>query len=103
MQKNTEISEQTKQIILKLQQNEITEQAIYSNLSKRVKKQSDKEILERIGKEEGMHSKIWSRYTGKELQPKNLRSLYIPYLAYYWDILCYQDNGKGRKRITRII
>jgi hypothetical protein len=31
------ISEKSKQIILKLQQNEVTEQAIYLNLAKRVK------------------------------------------------------------------
>ena len=73
MQENTGISQKTKEIILKLQQNEITEQAIYMNLSKRVKKQTDKEILARIGREEGMHSRIWSKYTNKDLKPQRLR------------------------------
>lgn len=59
------LSEQTKQFILRLQQNEVTEQAIYLNLVKRVKKQSEKEILQRIGNEEGIHSEIWGKYTKK--------------------------------------
>lgn len=71
--KNTNISEETRQAILKLQQNETTEQAIYMNLSKRVKKQSDKELLQRIGRDEGVHSKIWSKYTNKELKPQRLK------------------------------
>lgn len=103
MQKNTEISEQTKQIILKLQQNEVTEQAIYSNLSKRVKKQSDKEILERIGKEEGMHSKIWSRYTGKELQPQKFKvfiySLLSILLGYTFVIKIMEKGERGSQEL----
>lgn len=43
------------------------------NLSKRVKKQSDKEILQRIGKKEEMHSKIWSKYTDKDLEPQRFK------------------------------
>lgn len=67
------ISEKTKQTILKIQQNEITEHAIYMNLSKRVKKQSDKELLQRIGEEERNHSNLWSKYTGKKLKPERLK------------------------------
>lgn len=67
------LSEETKGIILKLQQNEITEEAIYLNLAKSVKKQSEKEILQRIGKEEGVHSKIWGKYTDKKLKPQKFK------------------------------
>jgi len=67
------ISEKTKQTILKIQQNEITEHAIYMNLSKRVKKQSDKELLQRIGEEERNHSNLWSKYTGQKLKPERLK------------------------------
>lgn len=67
------VSEETKKMILKLQQNEITEQAIYYNLAKRVKKQSEKDTLKRIGNEEGLHSKIWSNYTNKTLEPQRFK------------------------------
>lgn len=81
MKTNTKISEKTKQAILKLQQNEVTEQAIYMNLSKRVKKQSDKELLQRIGREEGMHSRIWSKYTNKNLEPQRFKVLLYSLLS----------------------
>ncbi|WP_262429263.1 VIT1/CCC1 transporter family protein [Paratissierella segnis] len=78
---NNSISDQTKQTILKLQQKEITEQAIYINLSKRLKKESDKEILLNIAKEEGMHSEIWGRYTNKELKPQRFKVLFYSFLS----------------------
>jgi len=67
------ISNETKKIILKLQQNEVTEQAIYYNLSKRVKKDSEKKILKRIGDEEGAHSEIWFKYTNKKFRPQKIK------------------------------
>lgn len=73
METNSKISKKTSQTILKLQQNEITEHAIYMNLAKRVKKQGDREMLQRIGREEGMHSKLWSKYTKRELKPQKLK------------------------------
>ena len=75
------ISENTKQIIRKLQQKEVTEQAIYMNLSKRVKKESDKELLQRIGQEEGYHSKIWSKYTGRNPKPQRMKVLLYSFLS----------------------
>lgn len=67
------ISEETKQFILKLQQNEVTDRAIYLNLAKRVKKQSEKETLQRIAEEEGVHCEIWEKYTNKKLTPQKLK------------------------------
>ncbi|HBG00922.1 MAG TPA: hypothetical protein DDW87_05045 [Firmicutes bacterium] len=46
-----ELSATTIKTILQLQQNETTEQAVYLQIAKRVKKQSDKEVLQRIAKE----------------------------------------------------
>lgn len=66
------ISNEAMKIILRLQQNEVTEQAIYSNLAKRVKSQSEKDTLLRIANEEGAHSKVWEKYTNKKLKPNKL-------------------------------
>lgn len=76
------ISEEAKGIILQLQQDEVTEQAIYSNLTKRVKKQSDKDILQRIGKEEGRHAETWRRYTNKKLKPNNFKVFIYTLLSF---------------------
>jgi VIT1/CCC1 family predicted Fe2+/Mn2+ transporter len=73
IENNHNISEKSMQIILKLQQNEVTEQDIYLNLSKRVKKQSDKEVLERIAREENTHANIWEKYTKQKLRPQGLK------------------------------
>ncbi|NLW41443.1 MAG: rubrerythrin family protein [Tissierellia bacterium] len=81
MKADTMISEESLKAILKLQQNEVTEQAIYMNLAKRVKKQSDREMLERIGREEGMHSKLWSKYTKRELKPQKLKVFIYSFLS----------------------
>ncbi|WP_203527961.1 VIT1/CCC1 transporter family protein [Clostridium thermarum] len=67
------ISKETEKIILQLQQNEVTEQAIYLNLSKRVKSQTEKDTLKRIGDEEGVHSEIWRRYTNKNLKANKFK------------------------------
>ncbi|WP_180375386.1 VIT1/CCC1 transporter family protein [Clostridium thermarum] len=67
------ISNETEKIILQLQQNEVTEQAIYLNLSKRVKSQTERDTLKRIGDEEGVHSEIWRRYTNKNLKANKFK------------------------------
>lgn len=75
------ISEETKKILLKLQQNEVTEQAIYLKLAKRVKKQSEKDTLERIAREEGAHSKVWEKHTNKKLSPNRLKVFFYTFLS----------------------
>jgi len=94
---NITVSEKTRQTILKLQQNEITEQAIYMNLAKRVKKQSDKELLERIGREEMEHSNLWSKYTGKNLKPQRLKVFFYSLLSIifgYTFVIKKMENGE---------
>lgn len=78
----TLISKETKQTILKLQQNEVTEQAIYLNLVKRVKKQSDKDVLQRIANEEGMHGEIWGKYTNTKLSPQVFKVFFFSILSF---------------------
>lgn len=97
MKSNITVSEKAMETILKLQQNEVTEQAIYINLSKRVKKPSDKEILERIGREEGMHSSIWNKYTNKNLKPKKLKVFIYSLLSIifgYTFVIKLMENGE---------
>ena len=97
MNSNTTVSDKAMETILKLQQNEITEQAIYMNLSKRVKKQTDKELLESIGREEGMHSNIWKKYTNKDMKPKKLKVFFYSLLSIifgYTFVIKLMENGE---------
>ena len=52
-----------------MQQNEITESAIYENLSKSAKGEENKKVLHRLSQEEHAHHEIWKKYTEKELKP----------------------------------
>ena len=98
MTNKIEISNKTKEAVLKLQQTEITEHAIYMNLSKRVKKQSDKEILQRIAKEEKMHSELWSKYTNKSLKPQKLKVFIYSLMSIifgYTFVIKIMEKGEG--------
>mgnify|MGYP000844852623 CR=1 FL=1 len=103
MTDNITISEGTKQTILKIQQKEVTEQAIYMNLSKRVKKQSDRELLQNISKEEGQHAKLWGEYTGKNPKPKSLKVLLYSLLSIvfgYTFVIKVMEKNEGISKET---
>lgn len=67
------ISKSTLKFLLEMQQNEITEYAVYLNLAKFVKKEDDKKVLINIAREEYAHSQILEKYTNKKLNPQKLK------------------------------
>lgn len=67
------LSSSTKQIIEKMQIDEVTEYHIYSKIAKRIKDDNNKKVLERIANEEKAHSYTWQKYTNKEVQPNKLK------------------------------
>lgn len=66
------ISQQTKEIILKMQKNEITEHFIYNKLSSVEKNKNNKQVLANIAKDELHHYQIWKNYTGDDISPNSL-------------------------------
>ena len=79
----SEISEKSKALIARMQQNELNEYHIYSNIAKRIKKKDAQNAatLQRIANEERKHYKIWSTYTNKSLKPNKLRVWWYTLLA----------------------
>jgi len=67
------IDEKTKRLILNFQRNEITENAVYSNLAKRAKGKNS-EILEEFSKDELLHYNQWKKYTRKNV-PRRRRTI----------------------------
>ena len=67
------ISKKTLKFLLEMQQDEVTEYAVYLNLAKFVKKEDDKNVLIEIAKEEYAHAKILEKYTNKKLKPKKFK------------------------------
>ncbi|PCG20510.1 VIT1/CCC1 transporter family protein [Brachyspira sp. G79] len=95
MEKN--ISKETLKLLLEMQQNEVTEHAVYLNLAKFVKKEDDKKVLIRIAKEEYAHAKILEKYTNKKLKPnkfKVLKFFVLSFIFGYTFVIKIMEGGE---------
>lgn len=70
------LQESTKQTLIEMQTGELTEYYVYTDIAKTVKDPKNKEILERIGREEKAHSEIWKKYTQTEVKPNRRKILW---------------------------
>lgn len=75
------ISQTAFTIIKKMQQNELTESAIYEAIAKFAKGQENKEVLLRLSQEEKAHYEIWKNYTGIEMKPQKCKVFRYKLLA----------------------
>lgn len=75
------MTEATKKILLKMQQNEITEYYVYTAVAKTIKDKTNKEVLLKIANEEKSHAEIWKRLTGQEKKPLRLKILWFTLLS----------------------
>ncbi|MEG2082848.1 MAG: VIT1/CCC1 transporter family protein [Oscillospiraceae bacterium] len=75
------ISAQAMKMIKAMQQNELTESVIYAAIAKKTKNQHNKDILERLSREEYDHYKIWKEYSQEELKPQGGKVLWFKILA----------------------
>ncbi len=75
------ISDAALKTIKKMQQNELTESIIYAEIAKFAKGEHNKEVLNRLSREEKAHYEIWKSYTGLELKPKKLKIFKYKLLA----------------------
>jgi rubrerythrin len=60
---------ETKKTILTAQRNEITEHFVYDKLSQSIRDSRNKNILERISRDELKHYHVWKEYTREEVKP----------------------------------
>jgi len=67
------LDEETKNIILTAQRNEITEHFIYEKLSQSTKDPHNRNILERISSDELNHYNFWKKYTQEDVKPDKLK------------------------------
>ena len=65
-----ELSQAALAIVKKMQQNELTESAIYESIARFAKGDGNKETLTRLSREEKSHYEIWKGYTGIEMKPE---------------------------------
>ncbi len=65
-----ELSKKALDIVLKMQQNELTESVIYKEIARFAKGEENKKTLLRLAGEERAHYEIWKKYTGVEMKPQ---------------------------------
>ena len=76
-----QLSEKALEIIKKMQQNELTESVIYSEIAKFAKGDENKETLQRLAREEKSHYEIWKSYTDIEMKPNKLKVFWYKLMA----------------------
>lgn len=76
-----QISQDALRIILKMQQNERTESAIYERIAKHAKGEENRRVFARLSGEENAHYEIWKSYTGRALKPQRGKVLWYTLLA----------------------
>lgn len=74
------ISKRSMDIIAKMQQNELTESAIYERIAAFVKEEN-KQTLLRLAREEHAHYELWVSYTQRTLKPQKLKVLFFTVIA----------------------
>lgn len=78
--KKIEMSDKERKALLKAQQREMDDMALYTNLAAKAKNKTQKEMLKLMADEEGKHASILKTYTGETLKPKAFRSLSVLFL-----------------------
>ncbi len=97
------LTPQVRAQIIKAQRAEVTEYHIYKRLSRKIKKESNKKILEDIAEDELRHYKIWMQYSGREVEPSR-----ADINKYYWIVRIFgltfglklMEKGEERAQIN---
>ena len=76
-----ELSNEALDLILKMQQNELTESVIYEKIAKFAKGEDNKKTLLRLASEERKHYEVWKSYTGKDLKVQKSKVLKYVFIA----------------------
>ncbi len=77
----TPLSPEALTIIRRMQQNELTESAVYAAIARFAKGEKNKQTLLRLAREEKAHYEIWKKYTGTEMKPQKQKILKYKLLA----------------------
>lgn len=99
----TELSKKAIECILHMQQNEITEAAVYRAVAAFTKDGGNKAMLLRLAEEEEAHYNIWKGYTGRTLTPNRAkvfqRKLTAAVLGFTFTIKLMEKGEKGAQAV----
>lgn len=75
------VSPAAMEIILRMQQNELTESVIYEKIAHFARGEENRQTLLRLSQEEKAHYHIWKKYSGVEMKPQRAKVLKYTLLA----------------------
>ena len=78
---STKLTPAANAIVLKMQQNELTESVIYEKIARFAKGEENRATLLRLAREERAHYEIWKKYTGVEMKPEKGKVLKFTMIA----------------------
>ena len=93
-----ELSKKAREIIERMQQNELTESFIYREIATVAKGDLNKQTLLRLADEEKAHYEIWKSYTGIEMKPEKLKIFKFKLIARvlgFTFAVKLMENGEG--------
>lgn len=99
---NKPISPRATEIVLKMQQNELTESVIYEKIARFAKGDENRETLLRLAREERVHYEIWKKYTGVEMKPekgKVLKFTLIARILGFTFAVKLMEKGEGNAQV----
>ena len=89
-------------IVLKMQQNELTESVIYEKIARFAKGEENRSTLRRLAREERAHYEIWKKYTGVEMKPekgKVLKFTMIARILGFTFAVKLMERGEGNAQV----
>jgi vacuolar iron transporter family protein len=92
-----------RQQVLRAQRNEVTEYYIYKRLSRSVRNKENSAILSAIADDELRHYKIWTGYTGREIEPNRWSATKFYWIARLFGLtfgLKLMENGEEKAQIN---
>lgn len=92
-----EIHSDLNEILVKMQQREITERQIYINVAKIAKDESNKKILLKIAEDEKQHYKFIRTYTDKEIPPDKKKVWFYSIIARIFGFTFAVKQMEGRE------
>ena len=99
---NTNVSAASLAIIKRMQQSELTESVIYEAIAKFAKGDENKQVLQRLAREERAHYEIWKKYTGIEMKPETFKVLKYKMIARIFGFtfaIKLMEKGEGNAQL----
>jgi VIT1/CCC1 family predicted Fe2+/Mn2+ transporter len=76
-----DISPELRSRLLAFQKTELTEYHIYDNIARRLKDDSNRQVLEKISADELAHAHLWQKYTGQEVKPDRWKIGFFTFIS----------------------